>query len=91
VGNLSLKEIREVLFEDSLSDLVVAGELCGPPLSLTPEQDLNTALLTFLQGGYGQMPVVEGGDGPLRILGLLRHEDVIAAYRDEIARRGQEA
>lgn len=86
VGNLSLKDIRQVMFEDSLSDLVVVGELCGPPVSLRPEHDLNHALLTFLDAGYGQMPVVEEKDGRSEVLGLLRHEDVIAAYQHEVLR-----
>ena len=84
VGNLSLKDIRQVMFEDSLSDLLVVGELCGPPLSLKPEQDLNQALLTFLEAGYGQMPVVQEQDGRTEVLGLLRHEDVMAAYHNEV-------
>jgi CIC family chloride channel protein len=86
MGNLSLKDIRQVMFEDSLSDLLVAGELCGPPVSLKPEQDLNQALLTFLDAGYGQMPVVQEKDGRTEVLGLLRHEDVMAAYHNEVLR-----
>ncbi len=59
---------------------MVAGELCGPAVSLTPEQDLNSALLAFLDQGHGQMPVVRKREnGRDEMLGLLRHEDVIAA------------
>lgn len=86
VGNLSLLDIRQVMFEDSLSDLVVVGELCGPAVSLSPEQDLNSALLAFLDQGHGQMPVVRKREnGRDEILGLLRHEDVIAAYHQKVS------
>jgi CIC family chloride channel protein len=88
-GLLSLKNVRNVLFEDSLAELVVVGELATAPVSLAPDQDLNSALVAFLESGHNQIPVVETGpDGP-RILGMLSHEDVIAAYHAEISRRTQ--
>jgi CIC family chloride channel protein len=39
-GILNLHDIRTVLFEDGLSDLVVGGELAGPPVSVRPGDDL---------------------------------------------------
>ncbi|RJX35174.1 MAG: chloride channel protein [Desulfarculus sp.] len=89
VGVLSLKNIRTVLFEDSLKDLVVVGELCTQPVSLSLDQDLYSALLTFMDSGYGQIPVVDYQQGRQRILGMLQHEDVIAAYHAEVSRRMQ--
>ncbi|MFH1060463.1 MAG: chloride channel protein [Pseudomonadota bacterium] len=88
-GLLSLKNVRNVLFEDSLADLVVVGELATAPVSLTPDQDLNGALVTFLQSGYNQIPVVEFDNGKQKVLGMISHEDVIAAYHDEVSRRTQ--
>jgi CIC family chloride channel protein len=85
-GILNLHDIRLVLFEESLSDLVVVGELAGPPVYVRPEDDLFQALGQFIESGYGQLPVVDvSGDGS--IWGLLEHEDVIAAYRTEILKR----
>ena len=87
-GILNLHDVRFVLFEDGLSDLVVVGELAGPPVYVTPEDDLFNALSKFIDSGYGQIPVVdEKNDGA--ILGLLAHEDVIAAYREQIVKRGR--
>lgn len=88
-GLLSLKNVRNVLFEDSLAELVVVGELATPPVSLAPDQDLNSALVTFLQSGHNQIPVVETSDGEQKMLGMISHEDVIAAYHDEVSRRTQ--
>lgn len=88
VGVLPVADIRKVMFEDSLRDLVVVGELAAPQVGLTPESDLYSALLKFLDTGYSQLPVVASQpDGRGRLLGLLNHEDVIAAYHQEVSRR----
>ena len=85
-GILNLHDIRTVLFEDALSDLVVVKELAGPPVFVKPEDDLMTAMSHFIDSGYGQIPVVDiEKDGA--IWGLLDHEDVIAAYREQIVKR----
>ncbi len=85
-GILNLHDIRFVLFEDSLSDLVVVGELAGPAVYVRPEDDLFQALSKFIDSGYGQLPVVDETNGQ-DILGILAHEDVIAAYREEVIRQ----
>jgi CIC family chloride channel protein len=87
-GILNLHDVRTVLFEDALSDLVVVAELAGPPVQVRPQDDLFTALTRFMDSGYGQIPVV---DDTGAIWGLLAHEDVIGAYHHQIsARKGTE-
>jgi CIC family chloride channel protein len=88
-GLLSLKNVRTVLFEDALSELVVVGELATGPVSLALDQNLYDALLTFLDSGHSQLPVVDYENGRQRVLGLLNHEHVIAAYHREVSRRMQ--
>jgi CBS domain-containing protein len=88
-GVLSFSSIRTVLFEDSLKELLVVGELATAPVSLTRDQDLYAALITFLDSGYSQLPVVDYEEGRQRVLGMLNHEDVIAAYHREVSRRMQ--
>ena len=85
-GILNLHDIRYVLFEDALSDLVVVGELAGPPVYVRPEDDLFQALSKFLDSGYGQIPVIDTKNGQ-NIWGLLAHEDVISAYQEQIIKR----
>jgi CIC family chloride channel protein len=87
IGLLSLTNVRTVLFEDSLRDLVVVGELCTAPASLSQDQSLYDALLKFLDTGYGQLPVVEMREGRQYILGMLGHDEVTAAYHHEVSRR----
>ncbi len=86
-GVLSLSNIRTFLFEDSLRDLVVVGELATKPVSLSMDEDLYSALITFLDSGLPQIPVVGYQEGVQRIMGLLNHEDVIATYHREVSRR----
>ncbi|MCF8040525.1 MAG: chloride channel protein [Desulfarculaceae bacterium] len=90
IGLLSMTNIRTVIFEDALKDLVVVGELCTPPISLSLDQSLYDALLVFLESGYGQLPVMEQKDGQMRILGMLDHSEVNAAYHREVSRRMSE-
>lgn len=85
-GILSINQIRQVLFEDGLGDLVVVGELASKPYFVTPKEDLYTALQKFLESGHDQLPVVEVENGQ-RILGILRHVEVISAYHREMTRR----
>lgn len=89
-GLLSIKNIRTVLFEDSLRELLVVGELATKPVTLTLDQDIYEALITFLDSGYNQIPVVEYREnGRQKLLGMLDHEDVNAAYHKEVSRRMQ--
>jgi CIC family chloride channel protein len=57
-----------------------------PLVTVTPEENLHDALLKFLKSDYTELPVVAEDDGN-RIIGTLRHEDLISAYNQEVLRR----
>jgi CIC family chloride channel protein len=78
-GILAVQDLRKVLFEDCLCDLLVAKDVAKKAVLLRPEDDLYTALLKFVDSDYGQIPVVDPGD-ETRVLGLLAREDVFKAY-----------
>ncbi|BBD09522.1 chloride channel protein [Desulfovibrio ferrophilus] len=82
-GILGVKDVRKVLFESCLFDLVVVRDLAGKPATLKPMDDLYTALMKFVDTDYGQIPVVHTDD-PNVILGLINREDVFKAYRSSI-------
>ncbi len=88
MGILSMDQVRSAFFERDLDDLLLAGDIMGPPVSTTPEEDLHTALQAILHSGYGELPVVRAEDH--RLVGLLRHTDLLQAYNIEIARQLQE-
>jgi CIC family chloride channel protein len=84
-GIFSLRDVRTILFEDAILDLVVVGEVAKDPVWVTTDETLYSALIKFLDAGLGTIPVVDAESGA--ILGLLNHEDVISAYHFEIDRR----
>lgn len=82
-GILPFKKVKPILMEESLGDLLVAGELVDPPVWVEPQEDLHSALLKFMKSGHEQIPVLsQGPQGP--ILGVLSHQDIIAAYHRRV-------
>lgn len=82
-GILAVQDVRKLLFERALFELVVVGELARKPASLSPQDDLYTALLKFVDTDYGQIPVIDPVD-PAEVLGLVNREDVFRAYSKTI-------
>ena len=83
-GILSFSDIREVIFEEQLGDLLVAGELANTKVySLTPQQNLNDAMEIFSQLDVDQLPVVRSED-KLKVIGMLTRGDMMASYNRAI-------
>lgn len=82
-GILSIHDVRRLLFEEGLFDLVVVHDLAGRVALLKPDDDLYTALLLFVDTDYDQIPVVSPGD-PHALVGLMNREDVFKAYATTI-------
>lgn len=84
VGIISFSDLRKVVFEDGLENLVVASDLATKNVvSLTPNHNLNEAMETFNQLDVDQLPVVRVGD-PKKVIGLLNRQDVLAVYNREV-------
>ena len=88
-GILSLKTVRSVLFEQEMDSILVVKDVAMPLVTLFPDENLHQALVKFLRSGYTQIPVVSRDD-PDRLLGYLRHEELMMAYNMEILRRKQQ-
>lgn len=88
-GILGVEDVRKVIFEDCLFDLLVVGELAHKPATLKPEDNLYTALLKFVDTNYGQIPITSPTDDK-EILGLLNREDVFKAYSDTLKKLKEE-
>mgnify|MGYP003970982833 FL=1 len=83
-GILSFSDIREVIFEEQLGDLIVAGELANTKVySLTPQQNLNEAMEIFSKLDVDQLPVVRSED-KLKVIGMLTRGDMMASYNRAI-------
>lgn len=84
VGIFSLGDLRTVLTGDGAGALVLAIDIAtSPVLTVTPHDDLHTALRRFTQKNIDEIPVVEDGNSR-RIIGLLTRKDVIGAYHDRV-------
>jgi CIC family chloride channel protein len=78
-GILAVEDLRKVLYEDTLCELLVAGDVARKAVLLRPDEDLYAALLKFVESDLAQLPVVDGED-PTKVLGMLAREDVFTAY-----------
>lgn len=77
-GVLTLRYLRDFLYEESLGDLVVAQEIMrAQPVVLHLKQDLEEALGLLTEQQSEELPVVDG-DG--RFLGLVARRDIMQAY-----------
>ncbi len=80
-GILSLREVRAVMFEESILDLLILRDLVAPPVSVAPDDSLSEALLKLLESGYGQIPIEDNETG---VIGMLSMEDLLARYHQEL-------
>jgi len=89
-GILAVQDLRKVLYEDTLCELLVAGDVARKPVLLRPDEDLYAALLKFVESDLAQLPVVDSQD-PAKVLGMLAREDVFTAYARTLKRmKGQD-
>lgn len=78
-GILAVQDVRAVLFEDALHDLVLVKELMRKPVAVNPDMSLYDALMLFLETDLSQLPVVTA-DRPDMVLGMLDRQHVFRAY-----------
>jgi CIC family chloride channel protein len=90
VGIISLRDIRHILLEEGLMDLVIAKDIMSEDvITLSSNQNLYDAMGTFGIKDIGQLPVVDK-DNPKKVVGMLKRTDVIVAYNNAVLRRGLE-
>jgi CBS domain-containing protein len=86
LGEISIHDVKELLREDSLGQLVIACDLLQPAASVThPEETLARCLERFSLADQEYLPVTASGTGELE--GIISHRDVLDLYNREILRR----
>ena len=82
VGIINYTEIRNLLFDQSLSGLLVARDLiAATPHSIPPDTPLRDALKTLQKKrNISFFPVIDPEE-PKKLLGILSQNDVLAAFR----------
>jgi CIC family chloride channel protein len=83
--------VRGYLFNELIWDLANARDvMTSRVVSVTPEDDLNTALTKFTELNLDELPVVAAGKAT-ELLGMLRRKDVIARYNQQMVAHRREA
>lgn len=89
VGSINWDHARPIVYEQGIEELIIAGDIMVPPETVTPDNNLYEALVKFLKTNQEELLVVSAEDSNL-VLGVLRHDDVIQAYNQEITKRKSE-
>jgi CIC family chloride channel protein len=86
-GIISIQDLREWIFEESLEDLIVVKEVATlNVITVTPEETLDTVLRRWTKKTVEILPVVESTNSK-KIVGLLSRRDLIAAYNRAVFER----
>jgi CIC family chloride channel protein len=84
VGIFSDDDVRSYLYDDTLWNLAVARDVMTTNfLSLSPHDNLNTALKRFTSLNLDELPVIDPDEAG-RLLGMLRRRETIAAYNQRL-------
>ncbi len=86
VGAVNWDQARTIVFEEGLEDLIIAQDMMSPVQTVTPQDNFYDAFMKFLETNAEELLVVSPDDSNL-VLGVLRHDDLIAAYSAELNRR----
>ena len=80
IGIFASDDVRSYLYDETLWHLANARDvMTAAVVSVTPDDDLGTAIRGFTSVATDELPVVDVDDRG-ELLGTLRHKDAIAAY-----------
>ncbi len=83
-GIISFRDIRPILDEETLLQLIIAKDIATTRLvTTTPEETLQQALEKVTSAGVSQLPVIQDG----RLIATLRECDITATYSQELIKR----
>lgn len=89
VGMFSARDVRTYLYDETIWHLAIAEDIMVTNIvSLTPQNDLNTALQRFTSLNLDELPVFDS-DEDGKLLGMLRRKETIAFYNKQLLRRKQ--
>jgi len=84
-GMLAMGSLREAMFDQELSKLLIAKDISTPIVTCALEDDLHSVLVKFSKHGYGRLPVVETPDSQA-VLGYVQYQEIMEAYQRELKR-----
>ncbi len=85
VGIFSINDVRPYLNDETLWDLLIIKDIARPRvITVTPSEDIHSALQKFTVRNIDQLPVV-ADESPQKFLGMLSRREVIAFYNQKLA------
>jgi CIC family chloride channel protein len=92
VGIFTDDDVRSYLYNDSIWTLALAGDvMISNFVSISPDDDLNTALKRFTSLNLDELPVIDPNNDAGTLLGMLRRKETIAAYNQRLMEHKQAA
>lgn len=89
VGIFSSDDVRSYLYDETIWQLAVARDIMVTNIvSVTPDDDLNTALRRFTSLNLDELPVLDPED-PGKLLGMLRRKETIGFYNRKLVEHKQ--
>jgi CIC family chloride channel protein len=83
-GIFSLRDVRLALLGSHMGRLVLAADFATRPVrTVTPKDDLHTALKRMTELNLDEIPVVEPDD-PTQLIGLLSRKELVNTYTTQI-------
>jgi CIC family chloride channel protein len=82
-GVIDASDIRRIVTEPFVADLIIAGDIAVQAPTMTPIDSLLAATNNMVKTGTNEIVVVDEDD-PRRIVGTLSRGDIIAAYNQQI-------
>ncbi|MEW6290079.1 MAG: chloride channel protein [Thermodesulfobacteriota bacterium] len=88
VGIISMQDVKTILHDEKLRLSASVGNICARNvITLTPDDDLYTAMALLNKKGIEEIPVVET-EKARWVVGMLKRRDLIAVYNREILKKG---
>ncbi len=85
IGIFSINDVRQFLKEEAVWDLLVIKDVARKDvITVSPSEDIHSALQKFTVRNIDQLPVV-ADDDPGKFLGMLSRREVIAFYNQKLA------
>jgi CIC family chloride channel protein len=82
VGRIELQDVKSFLNDPTLTSVVIAADLTRPVVTVRPEQSIAKMMTLFDDPELREVAVVAGT--PLRLLGRVRHQDVLTTLGNEV-------
>jgi CIC family chloride channel protein len=85
-GLVSGDVLRSATATDEYGPLIIAADVMLPPVEVSLDDDLHTALVRLLDSGLRELPVLEGRD----VKGVLEETHITRAYHEYLNALGQD-